>query len=146
MSLFFQYPRIKTCFFLCSVTWYQLPSVWDLVMKPWAFLPLLSWHFEHGCDKQGVDLTVELLKMKPDISTLVLLALNRFPEVLSFGQIQLCRSAIFFFFLVRRHFLLAALSIKPYLASFFLIMLLWTSTFKVLTEACFCIFGLLLNK
>lgn len=119
---FFQYPCIKTCFLntpsfavshdinhlLCGI-WLRSPDHFCL-----CFLGILNMDVT-----SKVWTWLKLLKMKPDISTLVLLALDRFPEVLSFGQIQLCRSAMFFFFLVRRHFLLAALSMKPYLACFF---------------------------
>lgn len=146
---FFQYPCIKTCFLntpsfavshdinhlLCGI-WLWSPDYFCL-----CFLGILN-----------MDVTskawtwLKLLKMKPDISTLVLLALDRFPEVLSFGQIQLCRSAMFFFLGEKTLSTGSPFNEAIFGLFFFLIMLLWTLTFKVLTDACFCIFGLLTNK
>lgn len=146
---FFQYPCIKTCFLntpsfavshdinhlLCGI-WLRSPDHFCL-----CFLGILNMDVT-----SKVWTWLKLLKMKPDISTLVLLALDRFPEVLSFGQIQLCRSAMFFFSWWEDTFYWQPFQWSHIWPVFFLIMLLWTLTFKVLTDACFCIFGLLTNK
>lgn len=132
--------------FLCGVTWYQPPSVWDLVMKPWSFLPLLSWHFEHGCDKQGVDLTetVENETGHLHFSPISLGQISRSLVVWSDTTLPFCHV----FFCLGEKTLSTGSPFNEAIFGlfFFLIMLLWTLTFKVLTDACFCIFGLLTNK